>query len=295
MIHGNPAEVEEHERSFHPSIVKTFQKNPKFKSLFNQLGFRPEARRVAIESFMSIVADSGMECFTVESHASRAYLETTNAITFTNEDMEVEHPDHHRPLFLMATINDVQVRRALVDTRASLNLIILSTLEAVGLTSRRILGTPMEITGFGGSGESIEGYMQLALRVGPIVALTKFHVINLEVSYHVLLGCPWLHKYCLIPSTYHQCVKRRLNGRPIRIPTNHNPLSQGEVNFMETMFYSELEPDDESPTPGTPGAPILEEEEGGGTHDLRNLLERKRQKREPSFSRSQECVVVREP
>ena len=42
---------------------------------------------------------------------------------------------------------------------------------------------------------------------------------------------------------------------------------------METMFYNELEPDDESPTPRTLGAPILEEEEEeeGATHDLRNL------------------------
>ena len=47
----------------------------------------------------------------------------------------------------------------------------------------------MEITGFGGSVESTEGYVQLALRVGPIVVLTRFHVINVEVSYHVLLGC----------------------------------------------------------------------------------------------------------
>ena len=137
--------------------------------------------------------------------------------------------------------------------------------------------------------------MQLALRVGPIIALTRFHVINSEVSYHVLLGCPWLHKHCLIPSTYHQCVKGRLVGRLVRIPANHNLSSQGEVNFMETMFYDELEPDDESPMPGTLGAPILEEEEGGGTRDLRNLLERKRQRREPSTSGSWECVVVQEP
>ena len=89
-----------------------------------------------------------------ESRASRAFLETTSAITFTDEDMEVEHPDHRRPLYLMATINDVQIRRALVDTGASLNLIDLSTLEAVGLAGRRILGAPMEITGFGGSTES---------------------------------------------------------------------------------------------------------------------------------------------
>ena len=183
-----------------------------------------------------------------------------------------------------------------MDKRASLNLIALSTLEAVGLVDKRILGAPMEITGFKGSVESTEGYVQLALKVGPIVALTKFHVINVEVSYHVLFGGPWLHKHHLIPSTFHQYIKGRLNERPMRIPANCNPFSQGEVNIAETMFYDELEPDDGNPAPSTPGAPILEEEGGGrGTYDLRNLLERKRQKRELSSSGSRECVVVREP
>ena len=94
---------------------------------------------------------------------------------------------------------------------------------------------------------------------------------------------------------YHQCVKRRLNGRLVRIPANPNHFSQGEVNFVETMFYDKLEPDDEIPTQGTLGAPVLEEEEGGGTLDLRNLLDRKRQKRELSSLGSRECVVVQEP
>ena len=190
VIHGNPAKAEEPEGSFYPITVKTLQKNPKFKSLFNQLGFGPEASRVATESLMGIAADSGMECFTTESHANQAYLEITNAITFTDEDMEVKHPGHHRPFYLMATINGVQVRRALVDTGASLNLIALSTLEVVGLTGRRILRAPMKIIGFRGSAESTKGYVHLALKVGPIVALTRFQVINSEVSYHVLLGRP---------------------------------------------------------------------------------------------------------
>ena len=127
------------------------------------------------------------------------------------------------------------------------------------------------------------------------MALTRFRVINSEVSYHVLLGRPRLHKHRLIPSTYHQCVKGRLNERPVGILANRNLFSQGEVNFVETMFYDELKLDDETLTFGTPGAPILEEEEGGGTRDLRNLLERKRQKREPNSSGSRECIIVREP
>ena len=114
---------------------------------------------MATESLISIAIDSGIECFTAESHASRAYLETTNAITFTDEDMEVEHPDHRRPIYLMAITNGVQVRRTLIDIGASLNLIALSTLQAIGLTSKRILGAPMEITGFKGSAESTEGYV----------------------------------------------------------------------------------------------------------------------------------------
>ena len=108
---------------------------------------------------MSIAIDSGMKCFIAESYASRAFLETTNAITFTDKDIEVEHLDHRRPLYLMATINGVQIRRALIDIGASFNLIALSTLEAVGLVDRRILGAPMDITGFGGSVKSIEGYV----------------------------------------------------------------------------------------------------------------------------------------
>ena len=86
-------------------------------------------------------------------------MEITNAITFTDENMEVEHLDHRRPLYLMATINGIQIRRALVDTGALLNLIALSTLEAVGLVDKRILRAPMEIIGFGGLVESTKVYV----------------------------------------------------------------------------------------------------------------------------------------
>jgi len=40
------------------------------------------------------------------------------------------------------------------------------------MAGKRILGGPVEITRFGGATKSTEGYMQLALRVGPITALT---------------------------------------------------------------------------------------------------------------------------
>lgn len=108
---------------------------------------------------MSIAAETGVECFTIESHASRAFLETTNIITFIDEDMEVEYSDHRTTLYMAKTINGVQIRRALVDTGASLNLIALSTLKAIRMSGKGILGASVEITGFGGIAESTEGYV----------------------------------------------------------------------------------------------------------------------------------------
>uniref|UniRef100_A0A2N9HIL5 RNase H type-1 domain-containing protein n=1 Tax=Fagus sylvatica TaxID=28930 RepID=A0A2N9HIL5_FAGSY len=149
VIHGNVSDMEAEESaaassSLVPAAVRTLQKSPKFKSLFNQLGFGPEARNAATEALITIAAESGATCFTAEAHASRAFLETTNAITFTDEDMEVQYPDHRRPLYLSAVVKDVQVRRALVDTGSCLNLIPLSTLQAANVPQQKIQGSPME-------------------------------------------------------------------------------------------------------------------------------------------------------
>ena len=94
VIHGSASDVDMDETvaansAMTPTAIKALQRNPRFRSLFNQLGLNPEARIAATEAIMAIAADSGAHCFTAETHASRAFLETTNAITFTDEDMEV--------------------------------------------------------------------------------------------------------------------------------------------------------------------------------------------------------------
>uniref|UniRef100_A0A2N9G276 Retrotransposon gag domain-containing protein n=1 Tax=Fagus sylvatica TaxID=28930 RepID=A0A2N9G276_FAGSY len=178
--------------STNPAAIKTLQRSPKFWSLFNQLGLGPDARKAAIEAIINIAAGSGSQCYTAEAHASRAFLETTNIVTFIDEDMEVHYPDHWKSLYVAAMINGVHILRALVDNEASLNLIPTSTLDAAGISRKKIQGIPMEVIGFGGAAEYTVGHIQLVLKVGPIVALTRFHVVNTAVSYHALLGRPWL-------------------------------------------------------------------------------------------------------
>ena len=133
----------------------------------------------------------------------RALLQESTEITFSDEDMEVGYPDHRRSLYLAASINQIPIKRALVDTGASVNLIPLSTLQLAEISERKIQGCPMDVIGFGEGSEYTVGHIQLWLKVGPIASLAWFHVVKIEVSYHVLLGRPWLHKHRLVPSTYH--------------------------------------------------------------------------------------------
>ena len=157
----------------------------------------------------------------------------------------------------------------------------------------------MEIKGFGGIGEYTKGHIQLVLKVSPIVALTRFHVVNSVVPYHILLGRPWLHKHQFVSSTYHQCVKGRLNGKLIRIAANLAPFDQSESHFVEAALYDEVTPAGEASLAKPVGIPLpkWEEIKDAPEADLRDLLELKRKRREEaSTDKSQpQCVRVRLP
>uniref|UniRef100_A0A2N9GYU2 RNase H type-1 domain-containing protein n=1 Tax=Fagus sylvatica TaxID=28930 RepID=A0A2N9GYU2_FAGSY len=155
VIHGNASDADMDESAatstaMMPTAIKTLQRNPRFRSLFNQLWLNPEACTVAIEAIMAIAVESGAHCFTAGMHAN-----------------------HRRPLYLSAIINEVQVRRALVDTGSYINLIPLSILRAIEISQKKIQGAPMEIKDFVGIGEYTKGHIQLVLKVGPIIALTR--------------------------------------------------------------------------------------------------------------------------
>ena len=85
-----------------------------------------------MEALVSIASGIEIECLTAETRSNRAFLKSTHEITFNDEDMEVRYPDHRRPLYLAASINQIPIKRALVDKGASVNLIPLSTLQVVG-------------------------------------------------------------------------------------------------------------------------------------------------------------------
>ena len=92
------------------------------------------------KALVSIAPRTRVGCLTVEARTDRAFLQDTNEITFSDEGMEVGYPDHRRSFYLAATINQIPVKRALVDMGVSINLILLSTLQAARIPESKIQG-----------------------------------------------------------------------------------------------------------------------------------------------------------
>ena len=121
-------------------------------------------RKIATEALVSIALLQEFDqlgLLSAKVADDRALLQESSEITFSNEDIEMGYPDHRRPIYLAASINQIPIKRELVNTGASVNLIPLSTLQAAGISERKIQGCPMEVTGFGGKGKYTAGHIQL--------------------------------------------------------------------------------------------------------------------------------------
>ena len=161
VICADPGEDEEENPTLPVAAITTLQQSSKFKNLFDQMGLTAKERKIVTEALVSIASSAGVECLAAEILNDRALLQESTEITFSDKDMEVGYLDHKRPLDLATSINQIPIKRALVDTGASVNLIPLSTLQAVGISKRKIQGCPMEVTGFGKKGEYTAGHIQL--------------------------------------------------------------------------------------------------------------------------------------
>lgn len=76
----------------------------------------------------------------------------------------------------------------------------------------------------------------LPIRVGPTIQNIMFHVLDLYLSYNLLLGHPWIHAMRVVPSTYHQCLNFPYNSLEITIPGDPDPF-QYCSNLRETIEH----------------------------------------------------------
>ena len=94
VICADLGEDEEERPTLLAAASTTLQKSSKFKNLFNRLELTVNKQRIATEALVSIASGARVECLSVEAIVDKAFLQYTNEITFSDEDIKVGYSDH---------------------------------------------------------------------------------------------------------------------------------------------------------------------------------------------------------
>ena len=104
-----------------------------------------------------------------------------------------------------------------VDDRSAINVCPLQILPNLGVKVEELMKSDLVIIAYDDSTRSMEGTFMALVKTGPIEAVAEFTVLDIPVTYALLLGRPWYHVLGGVPSTVHQKVKFLLNGEVINI------------------------------------------------------------------------------
>ncbi|XP_028127091.1 uncharacterized protein LOC114323631 [Camellia sinensis] len=147
-------------------------------------------------------------------------------------------------LRLRIYINDVQFKRAFLDGGVSINIITTDTFTKAGILEFRLIRQPMTVTGFEGEKKVTKGHVLMDLAVCEILSTTKFHVMEADTNYHMILGRALMHQYGAIPSNYHQCMKVKLEKHTVTINASEKPFGVEKAYYSDAVFFIELSTDE---------------------------------------------------
>ncbi|XP_074293746.1 uncharacterized protein LOC141620894 [Silene latifolia] len=128
-------------------------------------------------------------------------------VTFDETDIESGAEQHNDALTITLSIGNCTVRKALVDTGSSVNLIMLETLKTMGFDKENLIKKYVPLVGFSGETAHSVGEITIPTYIEGVNKLVRYLVIEGPTTYNVILGRPWLHQMKAVPSTYHQCLK----------------------------------------------------------------------------------------
>jgi len=124
-------------------MVTRIQQEDKIHSFLERTDLRPLARRKAAQALTKVMERNHEVVAVKGSLMQVAYQEAKDLVTFSSKNLANQVVDGNRPLYLTTFLGASRIKRALVDTGASTNILPLLTFDALGIPRERIILEPL--------------------------------------------------------------------------------------------------------------------------------------------------------
>ena len=138
-------------------------------------------------------------------------------VIFTDDDLPLEGRDHHKALFIKAEVKGKLTTCVMVDNGSDINVCPLRILPKLGLTEADLKPSEVIIKAYDDTKRPVAGTFRALVKTGPIEEWVNLHVIDIPITFAILLGRPWFYPLGGVPSTLHQKIKLPHEGKIVTI------------------------------------------------------------------------------
>ena len=127
---------------------------------------------------------------TLEALVAKVTENKQGVITFSDADLPAEGRNHNRALFIPAEVKGRRTSYVMVDDGFAINVCPLHILPNLGIKIEELTKSDLVIRDYDDSTRSVEGMFIAPVKTGPIEAVVEFTVLDIPVTYTLLLGRP---------------------------------------------------------------------------------------------------------
>nr|POE82167.1 hypothetical protein CFP56_77439 [Quercus suber] len=125
-------------------MVTRILQEDKIQAFLEGIRLRPMARREVAQALTGVM-ERNHEVAAVEGSLMQvAYQEAKDSVTFSSKDLANQVVDGDRPLYPTDFLGASRIKRELVDTDTSTNILPLPTFDALGILKERIILEPLQ-------------------------------------------------------------------------------------------------------------------------------------------------------
>jgi hypothetical protein len=191
-------------------IVDQLKKTPAKISIMSLI-LNSEPHRNALQKVPNeAYVPQDIEQKTIEHLVGRIHV--TNYLYFMEDELDAEGTGHNRPLYVTVRCKDCLIGKVLIDNGSAFNVLPRHMLDEMPVDPTQMQPSVMTARAYDGSPRQVIRTIEVELAVGPQVFLVTFQVMDIHLSYSMLLGRPWIHSAGAITSSLHQCLKYIANG-----------------------------------------------------------------------------------